>query len=146
MGRDFFPKPEYARRGSPTSHDDRETEGSPGLRLLPSTIEIIRSELKRQMTFQGEFIDQFFPTVRARGSVEYLDVENMSLGQAEAMSFSLARSVRHFERDARKRRGVSERAAPISEEGLADYYEIKARQYAGALRDLCRAYGLVPKV
>lgn len=116
---------------------------SPGRKLRPSTVEAIREDLERQRAFSAQFLERYFPRIANRGSVEYEDIDEMTLDQADAMSYSLAKSIRSFKKDAGRARARG--VALLKDESNgddADQYEIKGRQYAAALRDLCAVFGL----
>jgi len=124
------------------SADEHPAAAHPGLRLLPSTVEVIRGELKRQLPFRGEFVDRYFPAVRKRGSVEYIDIEIMTRPQAEALAFSLDRSIRHFEKTARVRRHARQSEESEGELPSVDPYEITSRLFVAALADLRSTFEL----
>jgi hypothetical protein len=107
-----------------------EEEGSktpePTRRLRPSTVEAIKED----------------PKMAPRG-FEYSDIDEMTVDQADAMSYSLAKSIRSFKKDAgrARARGVGFLKDETNGDD-AEQYEIKARLYTAALKDLCGAFGL----
>jgi hypothetical protein len=114
-----------------------------GERLRASTVEALKEDLERQKAFGAQFLERYFPEITARGSVDYSDIDHLTPHQADAMAYSLARSIRQFKKDAgrQRARGVT----LLKEENGEDegeQYEIKARQYAAAVRDLCTVFGL----
>jgi hypothetical protein len=113
--------------------------------LRPSSTEAIKEDLERQRAFSPQFVDRHFPEILARGSIEYRDIDEMTLDQADAMSFSLAKSIRSFMKDAgrARARGVGFLKDQTNGDD-AEQYDIKAKQYSAALKDLCDAYGLDP--
>ena len=115
----------------------------PGQRLKPSTSEVAKEDLGRQLAFQAPFVPRHFPEVAQRGRVEYRDIDYMTKEQADAMVYSLAKSVRSFKKGGHQRAvpglGLLE---PEEAEDKTDRYEIKAKQYVAALRDLCQVFGL----
>jgi hypothetical protein len=109
----------------------------------PSTIEALKEDLERQRAFSPQFIERHFRDAAARGSIEYKDIDELTLDQADAMSYSLAKSIRSFKKDAgrARARGVGF-LKDQSNDSEGEQFEIKAKQYAAALKDLCDAYGL----
>jgi hypothetical protein len=138
---------EAERTRSVTPTNDAAAQPSPGKKLRPSSVEAIREDLERQRAFSVQFIERYFPKIATRGSVEYSDIDDMTIDQADAMSYSLAKSIRSFKKDAGRARARG--VGFLKDEGNgddSDQYEIKGRQYAAALRDLCAVFGLDPPV
>jgi len=133
-------EPRSPTEESPASED--ASAGPPGRLLRPITVEIIREELERKRTYTGELVDQYFPAVAARGSVEDSDIWDMTMVQADAVMYSLTRGFRSFSRDSSRLRSQGD-GLPL-DNGLlrVNHYEINARQYAIALRDLCDRFGI----
>ena len=93
-------------------------------------------------SFRGEFVDQYFPEIGRRGYVEYVDVEEMTRSQAEAIRYSLSRSIRHFERKVRKGSSGKTGVERASTEEFISSEAVKAAQYRAALEDVCSTFDL----
>jgi len=142
------PDPFVARRtptGSPTESIAASVPGSvPSRRpLRSSSLETIRSDLERQLLYSPEFVARYFPVIASRGVVSSGDVEGMSTTQADAMAFSLGRSIRCFAREEERQR-LRRVAFPPLARGAPPPSKntTKALAYVAALRDLCEAYRL----
>ena len=116
--------------------------GRPGRSLRPITVEIIREELERKRAFPGELVDLYFPTVAERGSVEDNDIGEMTRAQADALSYSLAKGYRSFSKDSQRLQSNGEGLSLDGGILFVNHYEINARQYAIALRDLVDKFDL----
>ena len=112
--------------------------------LLHDTEEVLRADLRRQVLHSPGFVQRYFPTMMAESRVAAFDFSTLTRDQADALAFSLTRSVRVFLDKAREARtGVTSSAdSPEISWDVADRYEERARQYRSALRDLCSAFGL----
>ena len=113
--------------------------------LRESTIEVIRADLQRQSIYSPGFVERYFPDVALRGRAEASDVVRMSRAQADAVSYSLARSIRTFYRGAEHAGEAPGEAAPQGDgmtESAVGRFHVKSLRYAAALRDVCAAYGL----
>ena len=113
--------------------------------LRESTIEVIRADLERQSIYSPGFVERYFPNVALRGRAEASDVVRMSRAQADAVSYSLARSIRTFYRGA-EQAGFPRGEVDSREDGMTEStvsrFHVKSLRYAAALRDVCAAYGL----
>lgn len=129
---------------SPAKPPTNETDNrAPGEKLRASTVEALKEDLERQKAFGAQFLERYFPEIVSRGSIDYSDIDRMTPRQADAMVYSLARSIRQFKKDAGRQRARG--VALLKEENGEDegeQYEIKARQYAAAVRDLCAVFGI----
>ena len=113
----------------------------PGRSLSSSTLEAIRSDLDRQLLYSPEFVARYFPEVAARGSVTLSDVERMNRHQADAMAFSLGRSLRCFAREEERQRVRRALCPPLSAgTPRPGKNTAKAVVYVAALRNLCETY------
>ena len=111
--------------------------------LLSTTLETIRSDLDRQLLYTPEFVIRYFPAIATRGFVTLSDVEGMNRTQADAMAFSLGRSLRCFAREEERQRVRRIVCPPVNQRALpASKNLTKALSYVSALRNLCDAYGL----
>lgn len=120
-------------------------DGPPKGRLLaPTTAGVIRQALQYYLREDLDFTAEFFPNIIARGHANYDDVFSLSQRQAEALVPVLESSVRHHQRlDGRERARNTHLITrvpidPAFKSALAQ----KAEMWAGALRDLCRNFGL----
>lgn len=125
--------------------DERAKPSRNGRDLRPSTAEALKEDLERQRQFSAQFIERYFPKIADRGSVDYSEIDEMTYAQADAMVYSLAKSIRSFKKDAgrARARGVGFLKDETNGDD-ADQYEIKAKQYSAALRDLCTVFGIEP--
>jgi len=132
--------PEFVSLDRPAPSVDEST--LPGRSLRPITVEIIREELERKRAFPGELVEMYFPSVVARGCVDDRDILDMSRTQADAVTDSLAKGFRSFSKDSKRLQANGEGLTIDNGILCVNHYEINARQYAVALRDLCDKFQL----
>jgi len=133
---------------TPTAQFDRETgpatDGLVGSRLQPATVEVLRVDLERLRAYSPGFVERYFPSIVIRGRVDSSDIVAMSRAQADAIAFSLARSIRAFslsaEQESANSRDVPSKGAVLA--GGACHFLAKSQRYAAALRDLASVFGV----
>ncbi|MGI0054585.1 MAG: hypothetical protein ACREBZ_02545 [Thermoplasmata archaeon] len=121
--------------------DEHATKPEPkGHRLRPLSVEVIREVLTQGYEHSPQFVEHWFSIIAQRGAVTYSDVEEMTDDQADALRYEMARNYRYFLRQDGILRGKTEGRLLGEPNAEPTHHAVKAKQYAEALKDLCRVF------